>query len=156
MKNFQRKSLDSQQKDLKLKVPMVSEYMVSVGQLITFKSDTPVMEVLSALLDNRITGAPILNEKGEVVGLIDDKDCLNILVGSAYYNHPIEKETVSNYMSNVMKSISLDNDIMSVANIFLTTQFKRLLIMDSNGKLAGQISRRDILRAIKDMNTNTW
>ena len=155
MKNFQLKSLDSKQKDLGLKIPLINKYMVSVGKLITFKEDTPIMEVLNGLLDNRITGAPVVNDKGDVVGLIDDKDCLNILVGNAYYNHPVGKDKVSEYMSNVMKTISIDSDILNAANIFMTTPYKRLLVMDHNDKLAGQISRRDILRAIKDMNVNT-
>ena len=108
------------------------------------------------MLENRITGAPVLNDKNEVVGLIDDKDCLNVLVGSAYYNHPVGNDTVASYMSNEMKTISVHDDIVDVANIFLQTKFKRLLVKDDNGKLVGQISRRDILQAIKDLNMNTW
>jgi predicted transcriptional regulator len=156
MKNFQQKSLDSDTKDLQLKAPMATEYMVPAAKLFTFRADTPVMEAINTLLENRITGAPVLNDKGEVIGLLDDKDCLNILVGSAYYNHPMERDTVATYMSNVMKSITLECDIIKVANIFMTTPYKRLLIMDKKGKLVGQISRRDILRAIRDMETNTW
>ncbi|MCR9063598.1 MAG: CBS domain-containing protein [Cytophagales bacterium] len=156
MKNFQSKS-PVQEKELQLKVPSVTDYMTPVSRLITIKEDTPVLEVLDLLLSKRITGAPVLNDQGEVVGLIDDKDCLNILLGGAYYNHPVEKDTVGEYMSNVMKSISIDFDIINVANTFLTTPYKRLLVMDHDGKLAGQISRRDILRAIKDMNMgSTW
>ena len=154
MKNFQNRSLDTVQKDLQLHAPSVTEYMTR--HLITFKPDTPISDVVQSLLENRITGAPVLNDKNEVVGLIDDKDCLNVLVSSAYYNQPVEKDTVSAYMSNVMKSISIHSDIVTVANIFLTTPYKRLLVMDEQGKLAGQISRRDILRAIKDMNISTW
>ena len=91
-----------------------------------------------------------------MVGLIDDKDCLKVLVGGVYYNQPVEKDTVASYMSNVLKTISIHDDIVDVANIFLTTKYKRLLVMDDDGKLVGQISRRDILRAIKDLNANTW
>lgn len=156
MKNFQQKSLNDPQKDLKFNTPLVTEYMVPAKKLLTFKPDTPIMEVLDTFLENRITGAPVLNAKGEVMGLIDDKDCLNILVGSAHYNHPVEMETVSAYMSNVMKTISSDSDILHVANTFLTTPYKRLLIIDNHGKLVGQISRRDILRAIKEAKIHTW
>jgi len=157
MKNFQQKTSDEAQKDLQLKAPKVSEYMTPAAKLITFKGDTLIATVIDTLLGNRITGAPVLNDNGEVIGLIDDKDCLNILVGSAYYNHPTTGvDKVSSYMSNVMKSISIDSTIVTAANIFLTTPFKRLLVMDEKGKMAGQISRRDILRAIKDMNMNTW
>ncbi len=154
MKNFQTKSLDQNQKDRKLNAPSVTDYMVR--ELITFKPDTEVKEVIETLLKNRITGAPVLNDKNEVVGLIDDKDCLNMLVSSAYYNQPVEKDTVSTYMTNVMKSISIHDDIVDVANIFVQSRFKRLLVMDDDGKLVGQISRRDILRAIQDLNANTW
>ncbi len=156
MKNFQQKSLDDVQKDLKLKAPPVTDYMTMAKDLITFKPETGITEVINSLLENRITGAPVLNNKKEVVGLIDDKDCLNVLVGSAYYNHPVEKDTVSSYMSNVMKTISVHDDIADVANIFVSTKYKRLLVLDDSGKLVGQISRRDVLRAIKKMNMNTW
>ncbi|PCJ67657.1 MAG: inosine-5-monophosphate dehydrogenase [Bacteroidetes bacterium] len=153
MNSFKPKMSDQNQKANK---PLVSKYMVGVAQLITFKPDTPILKALDTMLEKHITGAPVLNDKGEVVGLIDDKDCLNILVGGGYYNHPIGKETVSSYMSNVMKTISINIDIFMAATILLTTPYKRLIVLDENGKLAGQISRRDILRAIKDLNMNTW
>jgi CBS domain-containing protein len=154
MKNFQQKSLSEDVKDRKLKAPNVTAYMVS--KLITFKPETKITTAIDSLLKNMITGGPVLNEKNEVVGLIDDKDCLNVLVGSAYYNHPVGNDTVADYMSSVMKTISVHNDIIDVANIFLKEKYKRLLVMDDDGKLVGQISRRDILRAIKDLNTHTW
>lgn len=154
MKNFQQKTANQNQKDLKLYPPTVREYMTR--KLITFKPETEIKEVVESLLKNRITGAPVLNDKKEVVGLIDDKDCLKMLVSGAYYNQPVEKDTVADYMSNVMKSISVNDTIVDVANIFLSTPYKRLLVIGERGRLVGQISRRDVLRAIKDMNTNTW
>lgn len=149
MKNFQQKLLGKEKEDFRKKVPPVSDYMVK--KLITFTPDTPISEVIKTLVDKGITGAPVLNEKQEVVGLIDDKDCLNVLVGGVYYNRPPNDATVASYMSNVMRTISVHTDIVDVANIFLTTPYKRLLVMDDKGKLAGQISRRDVLKAIQDM-----
>jgi predicted transcriptional regulator len=154
MKNFQQKQVNKGEKDRQLQPPLVTKYMTR--DLITFKADTEINEVVDSLLSNRITGGPVLNEKGEVVGLIDDKDCLKILVSGAYYNYPVDRDTVANYMSNVMKSISVHDNIVDIANIFLQTPYKRLLVKDDNGKLVGQISRRDILRAIKDFKMNTW
>lgn len=153
MKSFKPKMMKETENETR---PMVSEYMAGLSKLITFKPDTPIYEALDMLLNNRITGAPVLNDKNEVIGLMDDKDCLNILVAGGYYDQPVGKETVSDYMSNVMKTISNDLDIFMVANIFLTSPYKRLIVVDNNQKLVGQISRRDVLRAIKDLNTNTW
>ncbi len=149
MKNFQQKSIEDHPVDRSIKVPLVTDYMVK--NLITFKPDTPISEVIDSLLDNTITGAPVLNDRNEVVGLIDDKDCLNVLVGGVYYNRPVNEDNVAKYMSNVMKTISVKADIIEVAHIFLTTPYKRLLVMDENNKLVGQISRRDILLAMREM-----
>jgi predicted transcriptional regulator len=154
MKNFKQKNIEKDPKNLKLDSPLVTEFMTR--DLITFRADTPIHEVIDVLLAKRITGAPVLNERNEVVGLIDDKDCLNVLFGGAYYNHPVEKNVVESYMSNVMRSITVHDNILDVANIFIHSPYKRLLVMDDNGKLVGQISRRDILRAIKEMQKNTW
>lgn len=154
MKNFKNKNIDSDDKDLGMKAPSVTKYMTT--NLITFRPDTEIKEVITSLLSNRITGAPVLNAKEEVVGLIDDKDCLNVLVGGAYYNHPVGKGTVERYMSNVMKTITVHENILDVANIFLHSPYKRLMVLDDDGKLVGQISRRDILRAIKDLKPSTW
>ena len=154
MKNFKNKVATADVKDRGFKAPSVTDYMVS--KLITFTPDTKISTVIDSLLKNRITGAPVLNDSKEVVGLIDDKDCLNTLVGGAMYNHPVSEDTVANYMSNVMKTITVNEDILDVANIFLRTPYKRLLVLDDDGKLVGQISRRDILRAIKELKTSTW
>ncbi len=132
----------------------VTNYMAR--ELIVFTPETEIIEVIETFLDKRISGAPVLNENKEVVGLIDDKDCLKVLIDSVYHNQPVSKSKVASYMSDVMKTIEYTSDVVDAANIFLQTKYKRLLIVDENNKLVGQISRRDILRAIKSMNSAKW
>ena len=153
MNSFRPKLSDQNQNDDK---PLVSKNMMGITKLVTFSPDAPILSALDTLLGKRITWAPVLDDTGKVVGLIDDKGCLNILLGSGYYNHPVCKETVSSNMPNVKKTIPIDIDIFMAANMFLTTPYKRLQIVDEYNNLAGQIRRRDILRAIKDLNTTTW
>lgn len=124
--------------------------------LITFKADTEITEVIDTLLEKRISGAPVLNDKHEIIGVIDDKDCLHVLVDSVYHNLPIRKRQVVAYMTDVYKTISVDSDIVDVANEFLNSNFKRLLVVDQNGKLLGQVSRRDILKIIQMINRTNW
>lgn len=149
MKNFQNKLVDKDIKKSNTEIPSVIDYMTR--DLITFKKDTDINVVIKSLLENRISGAPVLDDHGQVVGLIDDKDCLQVLCGNVYNRLPTASDTVSNYMSNVMRTISTDQNIMDVAIVFVSSPFKRLLVMDENNKLVGQISRRDILRAIKEL-----
>ncbi len=151
MKNYQQKAVEDIQ-TAQVKSAPVSDYMVPARELITFTPETKIMKVVETLLKKRIAGAPVLNEKKELVGLIDDKDCLKVLFDSAYHNLPAENHTVAHYMSNVMKTISVHSDIYDVADIFLNSIYKRLLIVDDEGKLIGQISRQDILQAIHDFN----
>lgn len=132
----------------------ISKYMAT--KLITFNADDEITEVIDMLLENRISGAPVLNEHNEIMGVIDDKDCLHTLVDSVYHNAPIRKKKVSSYMTDVYKTIDVDADIVDAANEFLKSTYKRLLVVDHSGKLMGQISRRDILKAIKDVNRTNW
>ena len=149
MKNFQKKLVNKDVKKTVNQPPSVEEYMTR--DLITFKKDTDINVVIKSFLDNKISGAPVIDDNGQVVGLIDDKDCLNVLFGNVYNRLPTSTDTVSNYMSNVMKSISVDQNILDVASVFVSSPYKRLLVMDDNNKLVGQISRRDILRAINEL-----
>jgi len=149
MKNYQNKPVDKNEQRSVTEIPSVQDYMTR--KLITFKKDTDINVAIKSLLDNRISGAPVLDDQGKVVGLIDDKDCLQVLFGNVYNRLPKSTDTVSNYMSNVMKSIKSDQSILDVASVFISSPFKRLLVMDENDKLVGQISRRDILRAIKEL-----
>ena len=132
----------------------VTKYMAT--NLITFKPESDINEVVNILLDKRITGAPVLNDKKEIVGIIDDKTCLKLLVGSEYYNNPNSNQPVKDFMDNVLKTVPESTTIAEAANLFLETKYKRLLVVDDHGKLVGQMSRRDVLRAVRDINTIRW
>ena len=153
MKNYMQKTVEKTVNKQEFNPPPVTDYMVEAKKLITFQVDTEIMEAVVTLLKNQITGAPVLNDRKELVGLIDDKDCLKVLFDVVYHNQPVKNSTVSHYMTNVMKSISSSANILDVADTFLTTKYKRLLVVDENGKLQGQISRHDILRAIHDFHS---
>ena len=156
--NFRPKLFKKGQGDGKVKSSTnfepVTKYMAT--DLITFRPDTPITEVVDVLLRKGISGAPVLNDRKEIVGLIDDKDCLRILIDSAYHNQPVNDRKVEFYMTNVMRTISVEADVVEVANVFLSSKYKRLLVIDDKGKLVGQISRQDILRAIKLMDVPNW
>lgn len=152
MKNYQQKSIEVKAQTQKFEPPKVTKYMTSVENLITFHPDTEIAEVVDVLIENKISGAPVISSNAELVGLIDDKDCLKVLFDIAYHNKPMINSTVADYMTSVMKSITIDANIVDVADTFLSTKYKRLLVVDEKGKLHGQISRRDILHAIHDFN----
>ena len=149
MKNFKQGPVTEAKSIKEFKGGSVVDFMAR--NLITITPDTDILDAIDLLVEHQISGAPVLNEKSEVIGMIDDKDCLRVLIDSFYHNLPVRGTPVTNYMDKVMKMISVDTDIVEIADIFLSSTYKRLLVVDENGDLVGQISRSDIVQAIKDL-----
>lgn len=137
------------------KYELVTKYMVSVGDLVTFSPDQTIQAAIDIIIDKKISGAPVLDSTGKLVGMLSEKDCLKIIVDQAYHNLPIESKKVSDYMTAEVKTVSPDSDVVSAANQFLHSPIRRMPVVD-NGVLKGQISRRDILRAAKNFKSTTW
>jgi len=135
------------------KFETVAKYMAK--NLITFQPNQPIHEAIDTMLEKRISGGPVLNEKGELIGMLSEKDCLRIIVGRAYHNHPNQKNEVQDYMTTIVATIDIDKDIFDVANMFLNTNYRRFPVVE-NGKLKGQVSRRDIMRATRELKGTTW
>ncbi|HKK76893.1 MAG TPA: CBS domain-containing protein [Saprospiraceae bacterium] len=155
MKNYKQKVIEPTNHNRDFTPPPVTKYMVPRRDLITFQPDTEISDVVKTLLKHKITGAPVLDAKGALLGLIDDKDCIKVLMDAVYYNN-MQRMTVANYTTNVMKTISDKANVVEVANEFSRTIYKRLLVVNKEGELVGQISRQDILQAISDYSKNIF
>ena len=131
----------------------VSKYMAR--NVITFEPEQPVHEAIDIMLEKRISGAPVLNEKGDLIGMLSEKDCLRIIVDNAYHNQPNEKSKVQDYMSRNVATVDIDKNVVEVADMFLSTNFRRYPVVEK-GKLKGQVSRRDIMRATRELKGTTW
>ncbi|WP_291726343.1 CBS domain-containing protein [Bernardetia sp.] len=134
--------------------PSVTRYMAT--DLITFRPEQPVTEVIDIFLEKKISGAPVLNENQELVGIISEKDCLRVIIGSAYHNQPISTGKVSDFMTKNVKTVSEDQDVLDIAQAFLNTPIRRFPVVSKQGKVIGQVSRRDILRAAEVIEATTW
>lgn len=125
--------------------PTVDDYMVR--DLITFVPDDDIHEVVKILLGARISGAPVVDRKGELVGVVSKKDCFEVLYNTSY--HQDWGGRVEDYMSKKVTTIESGTDIAKAADIFMNSTFRRFPIM-KNGRMAGQISRADLLRALDE------
>ena len=152
--NFTPRKVEGTDTPKSMAFPEVGQYMAT--DEITLQPGLTINEAVDILLNFKVTGVPVLDEERKIVGMITEKDCLRLIVDSAYNNLPYEDKTVSDYMSPVVKTISLDSDILDVANEFLTTNFRKFPVVNEHGRLVGQVSRRDILKAIRDMKNTTW
>lgn len=131
----------------------VSDYMCTT--LTTFKPEQSVLEVIDILVKKGISGGPVVNDKNELVGIISEGDCMKQVSESRYYNQPMDNVTVEQYMIKNVKTIDGDMNVFDAANKFLESKHRRFPIV-VDGKLAGQISQRDVLKAALKLKGQTW
>ena len=131
----------------------VKDYMTT--KLITFNPNQSVQEVIETLITHKISGGPVVNEKQELVGIISEGDCLKQISESRYYNMPLNQDSIENRMVKNVETINGDMDIFDAANLFLKSKRRRFPIIE-NGKLVGQISQKDILKAALKLKGQNW
>ncbi len=118
------------------------------SDLITLTPDMDIHRAMRILLDKRLSGAPVIDSKGDLVGVLSKKDCLKVAFSASY--HKDWGGPVSDYMNRDVQTIEADTDIVEVAETFLKGPYRRFPVME-NGRLVGQISRCDVLRALDDL-----
>ncbi|GAA3778498.1 MULTISPECIES: CBS domain-containing protein [Corallibacter] len=131
----------------------VSDYMTR--DLITFKPEQSVEEVIESLITNKISGGPVVNDKNELVGIISEGDCLKQISDSRYYNMPMEQDNVEKRMIKNVETIDGNMNVFDAAKKFLDSKIRRFPIVE-NGKLVGQISQKDILKAALKLKGHNW
>lgn len=136
-----------------LRFPSVEKFMAT-GETV-LSPEMTINQAIDIMLDQGLTGAPVLDNNRKIVGMLTEKDCLRLLIDSAYNNLHHDDKTVADYMSPVVKTVTTDHDIFDVANEFLTTHFRKFPVVHQ-GRLVGQVSRRDILKAVRETKNTTW
>jgi len=131
----------------------VSDYMTR--NLIVFSPKQSVLEVMDILIKQNISGGPVVNESQELVGIISEGDCIKQISESRYYNQPMENINVEEHMIKNVETINGDMNIFDAAEKFLTSKRRRFPIIEE-GKLIGQISQKDILKAALQLKGHSW
>ncbi len=124
-------------------IPAISTFMTT--KLITLSPDMEIIKAMIILLNKKISGAPVLNEKGNLIGVLSKKDCLRAALNASYHQEWGGK--VSDYMSKNVETLDADMDLVEAAEYFLKNSFRRFPVL-SEGQLVGQISRADLLGAL--------
>jgi predicted transcriptional regulator len=126
-------------------VPTVDDYMAR--DLITFMPGDDIHTAINVLLDERISGAPVVDDRGQLVGVLSKRDCLEVVYSASY--HQDWGGRVEEYMTKDVTTIESGTDIIKAADFFMSSTFRRFPILE-NGRMTGQISRADLLRALEE------
>ena len=102
-------------------------------QLILFRPEQIIHQVMQTFIKHRISGGPVVDERGTLRGIISEADCMKEISESRYFNMPI----------------------FHAAAKFSKSSRRRYPVLE-NGRLVGQINRKDIVIAAINMKSQTW
>ncbi|MEM9368334.1 MAG: CBS domain-containing protein [Planctomycetota bacterium] len=128
-------------------MPAITARQMMVRNLITLRPDTDALEALDTLLRHRISGAPVVDEDDRFVGIFSEKSCMRFVVGLAYEGLP--RTDVLSLTDAEVPTINEETDLLTIAQTFLDAACRRLPVLDNDGRMRGQISRRDVMRAVR-------
>lgn len=150
IKSFQgvRSSISNVNKNI-----LVSDIMKR--NLVVFSPNDSIFDVMKKFVKYKISGGPVLNKNGKIVGVISEADCMKEISDSRYFNMPILDKRVKNFMEKNVDTIKSSTSIFDAASMFHTTSRRRFPVTE-NQKLVGQISRKDIVIAAINMQSQTW
>ncbi len=117
---------------------------IMTTDLITVTPETPVGQAMKILTENEITGMPVVDDDMRLVGIISEKDVLELL-------HDIENNdlNVKQFMTAEVAYFEQDTNLIDICDFLTKKDFRRVPIT-SNGRLVGILTRKDIIRYIVD------
>ncbi|HVS12798.1 MAG TPA: CBS domain-containing protein [Thermoanaerobaculia bacterium] len=122
---------------------LVSRYSV------TLSPDAQVLEAVNTLARKKVAGAPVVDGRGKLVGVLTEKDCLRVLSHTTW--DEVAGGRVADFMSELSKIVDADMDVFEVAAAFLDTHFPVLPVLDAE-MLVGRVTRQDVLHRMNAFN----
>jgi len=109
---------------------------------------SPVMSVhdaARALLARDLCGAPVVDERGVLVGMFSEADALKSTLDADY--HDAGAGCVADYMSREIQGVAVSATVQEAAEMLLR-HHRRILPVVQGPRLVGQLSRGDVLRRV--------
>jgi len=122
--------------------------------VVTLSPDKNIYEAMHTLLKKRTSCAPVIDAERRLVGILSEKDCLRILSAEAFEGMP--QATVAGYMTAPVETLAPETSVYDIVHRFLERAFHQMPVVDGKGDVVGQVSRRDVLRAIESMRDNSY
>jgi CBS domain-containing protein len=115
---------------------------IMTKDVITVKTDTPIINVLKLIAEHNISGLPVVEDDMTLVGIVSEKDVLSL-----FYNDDDDEITVEDFMTQPPLFFDEEESLLDVCDFLRKNIFRRVPIT-SEGKLVGIISIRDVIECI--------
>jgi CBS domain-containing protein len=133
---------------------------VMTAQVVSVKQNAPFIAIAAALRQYRVSAFPVLNEAGEVIGVVSESDLLaklalgggedgmpGMITGLLYQQQSGKARavTAAELMTSPAVTVSADDTVEHAAQLMYLRKVKRVPVVDPAGHLAGIVSRTDVL-----------
>lgn len=128
--------------------PVVADFMTT--DLVTVTLEMPLIDVVDLMLNKGVSNVPVVKPTrggNKLVGLVTERDCLNCLTDAIFYDDP--SITVESIMKHIPVCVTPEIDVFTVSSIFTQQGYRHLPVVKKT-MLLGIVSRRDVLRGLKD------
>jgi predicted transcriptional regulator len=126
---------------------MLTAGEIMTPELVTVGPDSSIEEAIETLLGKEISGLPVVDGEGRLVGVITEFALLAVA-----YDQRVKNHTVSQHMTRDVITVDVNDQLSRVADVCIVHRVRRVPVM-RNGRLAGLIARRDVLRALAGKGT---
>lgn len=114
-------------------------------QVVAVAPQATIDQAISLLLDHLVSGLPVVDEQGLLLGVITEFDIIDLV-----YKADIEASLVGDYMTKDVSSLDVNASLDDAANIFCNNSIRRIPIVEE-GRLVGVLSRRDLIGFVRDV-----
>lgn len=126
---------------------------IMAKRLVTLHPEKDVFQGIEVLVKNKISGAPVVDENNKLLGVFSEKCCMQVLIDAAYEGLPTNQ--IGAFMDDEPHTITENTELLAMAQVFLLTTRRRLPVVTDEGKLIGQVSRRDVIKAASKLLAKT-
>jgi CBS domain-containing protein len=121
---------------------MITAGSIMTSDLVTVRPDASIEDAIQVLLNQSISGLPVVDNDGQLVGVITEFALLAVT-----YDKRVKNHTVSQHMTREVITVDINDPVSRIADLCIVHRVRRVPVME-NGRLIGVIARRDVLRAL--------
>ncbi len=121
---------------------MLAARAIMTENVVTIDQDASIQDAIELLLSQGISGLPVTDKQGQLVGIVTEFALLAIA-----YDEKVQGDTVAQHMTSELYTVGPNDPVNKIADLCLLHRVRRVPVVE-NGQLLGLVSRRDVLKAL--------
>ena len=129
---------------------MIKARDIMTTSVLTVRQTQPALDALKTILENNITGLPVVDEDMTLTGIVSEKDLLRLY----FAGEGAAEQKVADYMTQPAIYFEQQEPVTEICRFLIERQFQRVPVVNNKGRLVGIVSSKDILRQILEKQNN--